>query len=126
MTQKQRILKALQAAGAEGIKPEDFLLPDVVDAGKPILRVAARIDDLRKEGLTITTDTSGHTAIYRLVNRVEAVPSSERGGSPRVVETSFTSADPVLELSHDSNDHDGAASSWLTGPDVVEEDLVWV
>ena len=125
MTQKQRILKALQAAGAEGIKPEDFLLPDVVDAGKPILRGAARIDDLRKEGLTITTDSSGHTAIYRLVNRVEAVPSSERGGSPRVVETSFTSTDPVLETS-DSNDHDGAASSWLTGPDVVKEDLVWV
>lgn len=115
MTQKERILKALKAAGSNGIRPEDFLLPDVIDAGKPILRVASRINDLRKEGVRISTDTTGTTAIYRLVSPVEAVPSHELGGSSDREETPF-----------DSSATDGAASSWFIEPDVVEEDLVWV
>lgn len=115
MTQKERILKALKAAGATGISPEDFLLPDVIDAGKPILRVAARIDDLRKEGVKITTDSNGTTAIYKLASPVEGASSNERGGSPDHTEQPFGSADL-----------DGASSSWFEEPDLVEEDLVWV
>lgn len=46
MSQIERIEKALHKAGPAGISPVDFQLPDVIDGGKPILRVAARIHEL--------------------------------------------------------------------------------
>lgn len=115
MTQKQRILKALQAAGATGIRPEDFLLPDVVDGGSPILRVAARIEDLRKEGHTILTDTSGTTARYQL-SGVEVASSDSRGV--------LSQPSSVSRL----DEPDGATPSLFISdePDFYAQDMEWV
>ena len=55
MTQRQRVLRALEAAGSTGITPVDFTGPETVDGGSPILRVAPRVDELRKEGYRIST-----------------------------------------------------------------------
>jgi hypothetical protein len=54
-TQRDRVLGRLRAAGEAGVSPEDFLLPGVVDGGKPILRLAARIHELVEDGLKIET-----------------------------------------------------------------------
>ena len=72
MTQRERVLKALEDAGSVGITPVDFTGPDVVDGGSPILRVAPRIDELRKQGYRIST--------YRQPNgvaRYVLIPASE-------------------------------------------------
>jgi hypothetical protein len=66
MTQKQRILAQLQAAGGRGVSPVDFLAPDVCDGGSPILRVAARILDLKNEGHSIDCQTEAGVAVYVL------------------------------------------------------------
>jgi hypothetical protein len=51
--QQARVLCALRFRGAVGISQVDFLLPDVVDGGKPITRVPARIKELKEAGYTI-------------------------------------------------------------------------
>lgn len=53
MTQNDRVLAALIARQDRGITPVDFAAPDVIDNGKPIMRVAARIHDLRQDGIPI-------------------------------------------------------------------------
>lgn len=55
MTQRQRVLAALEDAGASGVSPVDFLGPQVIDGGKPILRVAPRVEELRKQGYRISS-----------------------------------------------------------------------
>jgi hypothetical protein len=54
-TQRQRVLRLLEQRGELGITQGDFLLPDVADGGTPITRVGARIEELRRRGLTIET-----------------------------------------------------------------------
>lgn len=54
-TDKARVLARLEAGP---LHPADFLLPNVCDGGKPILRVAARIKDLRDEGHDIVRPTA--------------------------------------------------------------------
>ena len=49
VTQNDRVLKLLRAREGEGINTTDLMAP-AADGGKPILRLAARIDDLRKRG----------------------------------------------------------------------------
>jgi len=56
MTQRQRVLAALEARGPVGITQVDFLLPSVVDGRQPITRVGARIEELRRAGLDIESD----------------------------------------------------------------------
>lgn len=114
MTQKDRILQALRLAGQTGIRPEDFLLPDVIDGGKPILRVAARVQDLRKEGHRINTDTSGVTAIYTLVGAVEVMSPVEGAGSAFRDESALVTGGVTP-----------SASTW-DEPEVVDEELVWI
>lgn len=66
-TQRDRVLDALRARGAEGIGPVDFLAPDVIDGLPPILRLPSRIDDLRQSGARIVTLTRpDRTARYVL------------------------------------------------------------
>lgn len=55
MTQRQRVLAALEDAGASGVSPVDFLGPHVIDGGAPILRVAPRVEELRKQGYRISS-----------------------------------------------------------------------
>lgn len=51
MTDKQRVLRRGFEAGDTGFTQVDFMLPNVCDGGKPITRLAARIKDLRDEGV---------------------------------------------------------------------------
>ena len=55
MTQRQRVLTALEDAGSLGVSPVDFLGPQVVDGGSPILRLAPRVEELRKQGYRISS-----------------------------------------------------------------------
>lgn len=48
--QQQRVLAAARKAGGRGITAVDFNLPNVVDDGPPITRVAARINELQDMG----------------------------------------------------------------------------
>jgi hypothetical protein len=77
MTQKQRILDALKNAGGRGVSTTDFLAPDVCDGGKPILRVAARILDLKNEGHTIDCQTEAGVAVYVLRSEALVVTHSQ-------------------------------------------------
>lgn len=49
-TQSIRVLKAARSAGRRGITAVDFALPNVCDGGKPITRLAARINELQEIG----------------------------------------------------------------------------
>lgn len=75
MTQRDRIRDAL-ARGP--VSPIDFLRHPTVDGGPPILRVAARVHELRQDGHQIT-ETRAHdgTAVYHLAGP----PSSRAGGN---------------------------------------------
>jgi hypothetical protein len=65
MTQKERILKALRAAGERGVTTVDMVNGSL---GEPILRGAARIEELRDEGFAIkTVKLKNRTARYVLV-----------------------------------------------------------
>lgn len=76
MTQSKRVLRALRRH-PEGICQPEFLLPNVIDGGPPITRLAARIRDLRSQGHEIVTDGERYgCAVYRLPSppRVELPP----------------------------------------------------
>lgn len=65
-SQRARVLRALKRH-PEGLTQVDWLLPNVVDGGHPITRLAARIKDIRDEGHEI--EVSGERygcAVYRL------------------------------------------------------------
>lgn len=67
MSQNDRVLAALRRAGRFGITQVDFSLPDVIDGGKPINRVAARINDLGNAGHVIgKRGTRNRCAVYVL------------------------------------------------------------
>lgn len=66
-TQKQRVLNALRAAGSAGIDQTQFEPPVVIDGGTPIMRLAARIDELKAEGFAISTPGRRHKcSVYAL------------------------------------------------------------
>jgi hypothetical protein len=77
MTQKQRILAQLRSSGGRGVNPIDFLAPDVCDGGTPILRVAARILDLKNEGHVIDCQTEAGVAVYVLRSEAPVVTHSQ-------------------------------------------------
>lgn len=52
-TQLERVEAALQYAGAAGITAYDFSGPSVIDGGNRIMRVAARILELKAQGRKI-------------------------------------------------------------------------
>lgn len=66
-----RILARLRAG--HDVTPIDFDLPGVVDGGKPIQRVAARILDLKRQGHEIArVGTRNKCAVYRLIRDANA------------------------------------------------------
>lgn len=76
MTQTNRVLAALYRAGRAGITQVDFALPNVIDGGAPITRVAARIKDLRDTGVRIEVIGTRHScAVYALVQLPTPVPA---------------------------------------------------
>lgn len=71
-SQKERILRALRAGP---VRATAFSLPNVIDDGPPIFRVAARIQELRDAGYTIETELfSIGAARYTLVRDCDAPP----------------------------------------------------
>lgn len=78
MIDKLRVLAALRAGD---VTPNDFLGPDVADGKKPIQRVAARINDLRRDGYGIETVSVRPVATYRLTSSPSTpVPASGQRG----------------------------------------------
>lgn len=78
-TQRLRVLTALRTAGRVGITQGDFLLPDVSDGGDPITRIAARIDELRDQGVAIDkAGRRGKFDIYCLVDASNLPATPER------------------------------------------------
>jgi len=72
VTQSERVLRALQRAGDRGVTQVDFALPDVIDGGPPITRVAARVKDLREHGhMIVAAGTRQQCRVYALVSRRE-------------------------------------------------------
>ena len=72
MTDKERVLRRLRAG--HDVSPLDFdaTTDAVVDGGKPIKRVAARINELRDEGHQIdTVGRRNRCALYRLIRDAE-------------------------------------------------------
>ncbi len=65
MTQRARTLRALLRVGARGLTAADFASGQTCDDGPPIMRLAARVQELRDSGLTITsTGRRGPLAVY--------------------------------------------------------------
>jgi hypothetical protein len=63
MTDKDRILRRLRSHGST--TPIEWQGP-TPDGGKPVLRVAARIGDLRKDGIPVQTARTRPCALYVL------------------------------------------------------------
>lgn len=81
MTQTERVLAALRAAGSRGITQSMFTPPEgghVIDGQGRITRVAARVRDLRDEGYVI-------------------VKGPRRGGFDTYVLTGYPPVRPVVE-----------------------------
>lgn len=76
-TQTDRVLRALERAGARGITAVDFQLPDVIDGGPPILRVAARIEELADAGHRIADGGKrDRCKVYVIATTGEVLPTS--------------------------------------------------
>jgi hypothetical protein len=83
LSQRDRVLLALKRYPRVSVT--DFLAPAVVDGGKPITRLAARINELRDEGYAIEDAGRVHgCSSYRLAPVVEEpVPASVHLFDPR-------------------------------------------
>lgn len=66
-TQKPRVLRALERAGRHGVDCTQFLGPDTIDGGPPILNLAGRINELRADGYCIEVrgDRRNKCVVYR-------------------------------------------------------------
>ena len=107
MTQKERVLARLRAG--HDVSPTDFQLPNVVDGGKPILRVAARILELRQDGYQIdVVATRNECAVYRLqtAGHDEILPRvyCERCGQEGALRD--TGCESCVELAHAQQEAD--------------------
>jgi hypothetical protein len=93
MSQTKRVLKALETAGPNGISASDFDgSRPVIDGGRQIKRLAARIGELRADGHEISSvSTKSEGAVFsryvlrattaaRQVSPVEVVDGSTLGG----------------------------------------------
>lgn len=89
-TQRERVLERLIAVGPRGVSPEDFLLPDVCDHGKPILRLAARVHELVEAGEDIKTtrDRNGVTR-YVLATAPPPPPPAPKSAEPTTDDPAF-------------------------------------
>ena len=88
MTDRLRILAALEQGT---VSPVDFAAPNVIDGGKPVMRVAARVKELRDAGYTIRSSRAANgIALYTL----EATPESDAAptGTPEMAAPSVAAA----------------------------------
>jgi len=92
-TQKARILRALERAGARGVDRTAFLGPETADFLPPVLQFAARIGELRADGHNIEAHgRRNRCVVYRLV----AEPAREPMPAARNLSGSDTEATPAL------------------------------
>jgi hypothetical protein len=78
-TQATRVLAALARAGDHGITQGEWLVPGGADGVGRITRVAARIEELRSEGIAILVDGKREGfAVYRLVLEASSQPARDR------------------------------------------------
>jgi hypothetical protein len=75
VTQRERVLRALKQRRDIGITQADFSLPDVIDGGKPIPRVAARIDELQKRYYINSPGTRDGFKVYVIGREREVDPA---------------------------------------------------
>lgn len=72
-TQKERVLAALRR---EPLTQVDFLAPSTCDGGPPIIRLPARIDELRQDGHDIRIVGRRHSCgLYRLHESADSAPA---------------------------------------------------
>jgi hypothetical protein len=72
--QAERVLELARKRGRHGVHQTDFDAGRVVDGGKPIRRLAARIDELKARGHWFTTRRHrNRTVTYVLVQDADAV-----------------------------------------------------
>jgi hypothetical protein len=102
----ERVLELARKRGTYGIHPTDFDAGRVVDGGKPIRRLAARIDELRDQGHWF--DTRRHrdrTVTYVLVRDAAAVELVlSRAGEPEPERLFEPPPAPPLNALHDWDD----------------------
>lgn len=75
MTQTERVLRSLEAAGPRGVTQADWSgLHGTPDAGPPITRVAARVLELTRSGHVVEKrGKRDRCAVYVLVPQVERI-----------------------------------------------------
>src|SRR4051812_44300588 len=124
MTQTERVIAA--ARSYRGVCAVDFLGPDVIDGGKPITRVAARIQDAEERGYVFETiGWRSKMKVYRLVSEPEGVesgsserrPATHRGSGPAPAGTDQAGA--AAALSADSDGDSGGRGRVVTVPAVA-------
>jgi hypothetical protein len=83
-SQADRVLMSLVQAGGRGVTQSDWLQPGGVDGLGRITRLAARVGELRDDGLNVVTEgESDGFAVYKLrAARSRVVATDE--GSPAV------------------------------------------
>ena len=82
--QKARVLAALRIRGAHGITAADFAAGRVIDGHKPIMRVAARILELRQDGhrIVVEGERDGGCYVYRLLEDAQDTPAPRPNPMP--------------------------------------------
>ena len=130
MTQKQRVLRALERQQGLGVKTTDFDAGQVIDGGKPIRRLAARIGELRDEGYTIRSTTRNGICTYTLIPRTEpfagSVLTTPLTGNSEVVATSENGAEWSTESPAIAAPVSGRALESLSEDYIEEGELSWV
>ena len=119
MTQKQRILRALETAGGDGLVASDFMVTPA-DGGAPILRVAARVHDLRADGFLIrgSWDSKMNQERYVLVSQSGLV----KARAQEVVVTASPGCHSGLGDAHESSEGLFDTETFTTVTDHYMED----
>ena len=94
MTQQQRVLRALRAAGGRGISAVDFLAPDVCDGGAPIVRLPSRIEELRRAGHPILSRGRRHGCVVYVLRAESRTPPPPPDPPARSLDAVANAYDP--------------------------------
>lgn len=70
MTQRDRVLRALQLVGERGVTQADWLRQPTPDGGPPITRLAARVEELRETHEIVVNGRRDSCAVYVLRSKV--------------------------------------------------------
>lgn len=117
MTQRARILRALKTGP---VRATAFSLPNVVDDGPPIFRVAARIQELRDAGYQIeTTRFPVGAAVYELISEPNLVRDASDGVDDRHAPHRGGPTDPTGTAASPTSPS-GAGGQLLLGDLVVD------